>query len=177
MAARFRYVLVLDDPLPFAAVRGRALMLSRGAFDHAVLEPLLAHEAHHVDSLDSRLALALSRLMPLKSQIGVLDFGGSSTSGLVFGLSSFAMKAAIWVVLCGPVLRFSRGVWGMYWRRREYAADAYAVELGQGYELISLLETYVQPFDLPVPYLVFDKKDHEFAALRIDRLQRLLRRS
>jgi hypothetical protein len=43
---------VLDEPLPEAYVRGRALILSRGLVDSDALAAALAHELSHANSLD-----------------------------------------------------------------------------------------------------------------------------
>jgi len=44
-----------------------------------------------------------------------------------------------------------RSAWGAYWRRREYAADRYALELGG--DLARVLECHALFFDAPVPFL------------------------
>ena len=54
--------LILDDPLPGAAVRGTTVLLSRALIDSESLAAVLAHELGHADSLDGRLTEALNRL-------------------------------------------------------------------------------------------------------------------
>lgn len=61
LAGACRY-LVLDDPLPGAAVRGCTLIVSRGARPHRVPTAVLAHELGHADSFDGRLTEALGHL-------------------------------------------------------------------------------------------------------------------
>src|SRR4051794_40956764 len=45
-------IYILDDPLPTAHVRGRALILSSGLLEIASLPAVLAHELGHARSLD-----------------------------------------------------------------------------------------------------------------------------
>jgi len=71
----------------------------------------------------------------------------------------------------GIGLRLTRPVWGHYWRRREYAADAHAAKLGQADELADFLETHALLHDHPIPYIWLTQHTHPPVELRIDRLR------
>jgi hypothetical protein len=90
--------LVLDDPLPAAAARGRTVVVSRGLFEHDGLAPVLAHELGHANRLDGRLTEALNRLAlwedplgPARSERG--ERIGSSSRITVRAASSGAVPA------------------------------------------------------------------------------------
>jgi hypothetical protein len=61
--------------------------------------------------------------------------------------------------------------WVWYWKQREYAADTYAAELGEGGNLSNYLDASIDlkspPFDIAAPYLLIEAPSSE---LRIDRL-------
>lgn len=167
---------VLDDPLPGAAVRGRALVLNRALIESESLAAVLAHELGHVLTLDGRLTEALNRLAlwgdPLAPPQARGEGGGGAqpypdpAGGLLWGLMRWALR------LAGG--SFAQGLlnplWAVYWRSREYAADAYAASLGQAEDLARHLADYEQPFDAPQPGLLFNSAQHPPVALRIERL-------
>jgi hypothetical protein len=115
--------LVLDDPLPAAAVRGRALILSRGLFDYAgSLPPVLAHELGHAHTLDGRLTEALERLAPWGDPLAPRqkeDGGGKQAQadprgGFLWTLLRWALRLAGGSAaqqLLGPL-------WAAHWRAR-----------------------------------------------------------
>ncbi|MGA8744525.1 MAG: M48 family metalloprotease [Solirubrobacterales bacterium] len=169
--------LVLDQPLPSAAVRGTTVLASRALIESESLAAVLAHELGHADSLDGRLTEALSRLAlwgdplaPARPESG--GEGGVQRSeeprgALLWGLIRWALRLAggsFAQGLLGPL-------WDAYWRSREYAADAYAASLGQGEDLARHLADCEQPFDGPQPGLLFKAASHPPVALRIERLQ------
>jgi Zn-dependent protease with chaperone function len=168
--------LVLDDPLPGAAVRGRTLILSRGLLESESLAAVLAHELGHVDSLDGRLTEALNRLQlwgdplaPVSAERGegaAVGLDGDPRGALSWGLMRWILR------LAGG--SFAQGLlsplWAAYWRWREYAADAYAAALGQAEDLARHLSDHEQPFDAPQPGLLFKRCEHPPVALRVERL-------
>jgi Zn-dependent protease with chaperone function len=168
--------LVLDDPLPGAAVRGTTLLASRALIDSESLAPVLAHELGHADSLDGRFTEALNRLAlwgdplaparPERGAEGGVQRSAEPRGGLLWGLMRWALR------LAGG--SFAQGLlaplWAAYWRSREYAADAYAASLGQAEDLARHLADFEQPFDAPQPGLLFKAASHPPVALRIERL-------
>jgi len=168
--------LVLDDPLPGAAVRGTTVVLSRGLLESESLAAVLAHELGHADSLDGRLTEALNRLAlwddplaparPERGGEGQPEFDQDPRGRLLWGLLRWALRLAggsFAQRLLGPL-------WAAHWRSREYAADAYAASLGQGEDLARHLSDFEQPFDAPQPGLLFKAANHPPVALRVERL-------
>ena len=152
--------LILDDPLPGAAVRGTTLVLSRGLLDSESLAAVLAHELGHADSLDGRLTEALNRLelwddplaptRPEREGEAPLEFDQDPRGGLIWALLRGALRLA-----GGSFVHHLLGpLWAVYWRSREYAADAYAASLGQAEDLARHLADFEQPFDVPQPGLL-----------------------
>jgi Zn-dependent protease with chaperone function len=169
--------LVLDDPLPSAAVRGTTVVLSRGLLESESLAAILAHELGHADSLDGRLTEALERLAlwedplaparPERGGEGRAEFDQDPRGGLLWGCARWALR------LAGG--SFAQGLlsplWAAHWRAREYAADAYAANLGQTEDLARHLADFELPFDAPRPGLLFKAANHPPVALRVERLQ------
>lgn len=167
---------VLDDPLPEAAVRGHALILTRALLEAESLAALLAHELGHATSLDGRLTEALDRLAFWKDPLAPPrpehrsgaypaprdDLGGALTWAL-----------ARWTLcLAGGSFahRLLAPLWAAYWRSREYAADATAASLGQAFDLARYLSDQELAFDAPQLGLLFKVSMHPPVALRIERL-------
>lgn len=131
---------------------GSVLVIDRQLLGHRHFPPLLAHQLGHVNSED-RLAHRLYDLLP-------------PTSASIGALGGFPLAL-------GHMLLFPFWMW--YWRERMFAADAFAVQLGQGHALIRALDEVYLPLDQttmggrvlkPVPYV----------EQRIDRVQRLMAR-
>ncbi|HET9186014.1 MAG TPA: M48 family metalloprotease [Solirubrobacterales bacterium] len=161
---------VHDNPLPSAAVRGRALFLSRGLIESDSLPAVLAHELGHLTSFDARLTEALDRLSLLApadpATADAEDAEGTRPGGLLYGLAAALLRLAAGGIgerLLGPG-------WAAYWRSREYAADAHAARLGAGIDLAEHLRGFEQPLDLPRRVWPFDHAHHPPIALRIERL-------
>ncbi|MFZ2114424.1 MAG: M48 family metalloprotease [Solirubrobacteraceae bacterium] len=179
---------VIDTPLPDAAVQGETLMLSRGLMESNHLPAVIAHELGHLASPDGRVAAALNRLVLVKAanlnsepldmyleqhsypQPEYQPLPGDSLIRDFFQLARFTIHLLAFA--CGGLgLRLTRPVWGIYWRRREYAADAYAANLGQAEELADFLETHALLHDHPVPYIWLTEHTHPPVELRIGRLR------
>jgi Zn-dependent protease with chaperone function len=147
---------IKDDPTPNAAAYADTLMITRGLLDSPHLTPVLAHELGHLNSSDARLTAALRRLTtPPRSEVR------RSLRALAF-LATGAL--AIWA---------TRAPWTAYWRSREYAADAYAANLGQALPLSAFLDHEALVYDLPVPYPWLHDENHPPTELRIDRVEHL----
>ncbi|HEV7938653.1 MAG TPA: M48 family metalloprotease [Solirubrobacteraceae bacterium] len=176
---------VIDTPLPDAAVQGKTLMLLES--DH--LPAVVAHELGHLASPDGRIAAALNRLViakatklnsePLDMYLERHSYPGPTYQSLpgdrlirdFFQLARFTIRLLSFA-RGGLGLRLTRPVWGLYWRRREYVADAYAAKLGQAEELADFLETHALLHDHPVPYIWLTEHTHPPVELRIGRLRK-----
>jgi heat shock protein HtpX len=171
-------VYVLDDPLPAAAARGCNVIFSRGLLETDSVPAVYAHELGHADSLDARLTEALDRLElwgdplgPARPRCGVEapPVADEGSDGLLLGCARWALRLAGG----GCAEAVLRPLWCAYWRRREYAADAYAASLGQGEDLARYLTELELPFDPPQRRLLFNRAEHPPVAFRIERLRRL----
>jgi len=145
---------VVDDPEPNACVYGGSLMVTRGMLDDPFFPAVLAHELGHLNSSDGRVTAAVYRITvpprnPQDYPLKTLAFLFSGRVGMV------------------PV----RAAWGMYWRRREAVADAYAARLGQGPALATYLDTHALSMDLPMPFKDFGESSHPWTEHRIESLQ------
>lgn len=131
---------------------GYALVIDREFFNrnYRYLVPLLAHQLAHVNSED-RLAHRLYEMLPRTDAL-LLIVGG-------------------YPVAIGHVLLYPLWMW--YWKERLYAADAFAVELGQGHALARALREVYLPVDTATRGGRWLKPE-PYVAQRIDRIQRLL---
>ena len=129
---------------------GYRLIIDRELLTHRYFAPLLAVQLAHANSED-RLARRLYAMLP---PVGVI-------CGALVG----------WPFALGHVLTFPAWMW--YWKERVYAADAFAVEHGQGPALVQALDRLYLRADTatrggrflkPAPYI----------AQRIGRIQQLL---
>lgn len=180
---------VIDTPLPDAAVQGETLMLSRGLMESDHLPAVIAHELGHLASPDGRIAAALNRLIlakeanlnsePLDMYLEQHSYANPEHQPLpgdgvirgLFQLARFTIRLLAFA-RGGLGLRLTRPIWGRYWRGREYAADAYAANLGQADELADFLETHALLHDHPVPYIWLTEHTHPPVELRIGRLRK-----
>jgi Zn-dependent protease with chaperone function len=169
-------IYVLDSPLLEAAVRGRAVVLSRPMLESESLAAVLAHELGHIHSLDGRLTEAVARLTicedPLAppadsgSRERPPEFDPGRNGGLLWGALRWTLR------LAGGGLghKLLAPLWASHWRSREYAADAHAAFLEQAEDLVQHLTDFELALDLPQRTLPFNSFQHPPVALRIDRL-------
>jgi Zn-dependent protease with chaperone function len=169
---------VIDEDWALALTRGRAVILSRGLLNLDGLAAKLGHELGHVSSLDGRLTEGVHRMElwgdPLRDASDAA--GRSGVEGTLEGpgaLLFLTLRALVSLAGGGAALRLLRPFWAWYWRRREFAADAYAASLGQAEELLSYLEGRELALDAPQAGLFRGEFDHPFVALRIERLRLL----
>jgi heat shock protein HtpX len=180
---------VLDTPTPDAAVCGETLMLSRGVLESDHLPAVLAHELGHLATPDGRLTAAINRLILLPprpyrpEQAGYEHVDTGPSGGLVFRgervlLAILGIRLVLWLV--GKTLKFVNGGFGLrllgpllgvYWRGREYSADAYAAKLGQAGDLVDFLENHALIHDHPIPYMWLTEQTHPPVELRIEKLR------
>lgn len=162
-------VYIVDTNDKFAFVRGRALVLSRGLVESGSLAAVLAHELGHACTTDGRLMQALDRLVlwgdplvPARDEDTRREYGGMAV--LVLGALRWTLRVAGGAL----TLRCMSPLWARYWRKRELAADAYAVALGEGPALAQYLRDWEEPSDGPHPRLLFNLQEHERVAYRCD---------
>jgi Zn-dependent protease with chaperone function len=165
---------VLDDPVPFAAVRGRIVILSRAVIECDALAAIMGHELGHINTLDGRLTEALNRLSLWDDPLSLSPTEGERSEIVrnpdPRGALPWALMRLITRLTGGSVaLRLLAPAWAAYWRSREYAADCYAGSLGQAEDLASYLRDQEQALDVPVTG-IFNERQHPPVALRIERL-------
>lgn len=164
-------IQVIDTADRFAFIRGITLMLSRGVVESDDLKPVLAHELTHAVTIDGRLMLALDRLTltgtPLSrthDQDTRREEGGGA-AGIIACLR--------WILLLADGTLTMRALWPMWaadLRRRERAADAGAVALGQGPALAEVLKNWKEPTDRPRRRMLwlFNLQNHDRVPYRLD---------
>jgi Zn-dependent protease with chaperone function len=164
-------IYIVDTNDKFAFVRGRSLILSRSLVHSSSLPPVLAHELGHACSTDGRLIQALDRLVlwgdPLvrgRDEDTFREHGGFAL------LLTGALRWTARVAGGSLTLRWMAPLWASYWRKRERAADEYAVALGQGPALAQYLESWEQPKERSQARLLFNLQEHERVAYRLDTL-------
>jgi Zn-dependent protease with chaperone function len=166
---------VLDDPVPFAAVRGRVVLFSRAMVECDGLAAVMGHELGHVNTLDGRITEALNRLSFWDDPLALSPTESDRRSEMERnpdprGAIPWALMRLIARLSGGTIaLRLLAPAWAAYWRAREYAADSYAAYLGQAEDLASHLCDQEQALDLPGAG-IFNKRQHPPVALRIERL-------
>lgn len=166
---------VLDDPVPFAAVRGRVVILSRAMIESAALASVMGHELGHASTLDGRITEALNRLSIWDDPLSFSQTDGQRSREVVSkpdprGAIPWALMRLIARLTGGTIaLRLLAPFWATYWRSREYAADSYAGSLGQAEDLASYLRDQEQALDVPETG-IFNVRQHPPVALRIERL-------
>jgi Zn-dependent protease with chaperone function len=167
---------VLDDPVPFAAVRGRIVILSRAVIESDALAAIMGHELGHVNTLDGRLTEALNRLSLWDDPLSLSPSEGEGRGEVVSnpdpcGAIPWALMRLIARLTGGSVgVRLLGPAWSVYWRSREYAADSYAGSLGQAEDLAAYLRDQEQALDVPATG-IFNDQLHPPVALRIERLE------
>jgi Zn-dependent protease with chaperone function len=179
----FSKLYIIDSTMAYANLIGTTLYISSTAIRGRHLQPLVAHEFGHLHHGDGSLILALRRLVfpPFSLFIsGIRDF---STNRPDYKPSVKAFDAMqIFYSMLNAFIFFSIafigggiGVWVMSWawanyfRKRDYAADAFGAQLGYRDPLLEYLEQGTF-YDTSVPYMLGWQPSNE---LRIDRLLRL----
>ncbi len=178
----FSSILVIDTTLDITYVVGRALYVSSGLLDEQRgrhLDALIAHEVGHNQYNHGGLILSLRRLVfPLFQlfvgsirkfstsrpasrtikELGPTDTFYTMINAVTFFLFSL-IGGGLGVLLMSPW-------WASYFRKADYLADWFVVQLGLGHELIEYLEEK-KFYDTSVPYMMAWVPANE---LRIDRI-------
>jgi Zn-dependent protease with chaperone function len=156
---------VIDQLDTNAMVYGNSLAIHRGLFESDYLAAVIAHELGHLNTTDGKLTVALNRLLIWHRKPQTDEQPASSTS-MQFGF----LRLIRWAACGGQSLGILKGVWGTYWREREYDADAYAAKLGEGDSLAEFLEIAAWPYDRPIPFTWLSDESHPSTELRLERL-------
>ncbi len=174
---------VLDNQTPLAYTIGTTLYINSGLLSEQrnrnFLHGLLAHELGHRNSYDGQLILALRRLvLPpiyyISRSLGtvapgtlVYSIGAGNASGCLAGAFVFVLSAFLSLAGGGFGAWLLTPLWQAYWRKREYAADQFAQELGADGPLQEFLQQHTVQ-DVATPYYLSAAPSNE---LRLDRLQ------
>lgn len=155
-----RHWFVAEEPGYNAAAYACSLRVDRGLLESGYAAAAIAHEMGHLRSCDARLTSALNLLLlkPMHTP-RILPFWSLPFRGLIWVASG---QAAMWL---------TDNSWGMYWRSREFAADQYAVRLGQGTMLAESLSHSSLPYERSVQRMRFSRASHPYTKPRITRLQ------
>lgn len=150
---KFKYpstFLVRDTSQMQIRCIGQKLVIDRGLIGSPWLVPLLAHELGHFNSSDHVVRFLLLLFPPMGCSLGCFI-------GLALGFST---------LLTAPA-------WRIYWRKRYFAADTFACQLGQRDALIEYLETYRLPLDHATEMAALLRKE-PYVEQRIDHLSQLI---
>ncbi len=90
---------------------------------------------------------------------------------ILYPLWSLPFRGLAWFASGAAVLSFMANPWEMYWRSREFAADAYAARLGQAHALARALENDAMPYDRPIPRMRYSRATHPYTKQRITKLR------
>ncbi len=170
-----RLWFVLDEWDFNAAIFGDAMMVTAGLVDHDGLTAVIAHELGHLNSTDSHLTVAVTRLgTPARILVPVRNaIIGEEGAGCLFApLTGMIGLASGYVIL-----RLVSPLWDAWWRTREYRADEYAARLGLGDELADALRREVLENDRPTPFQFIFGASHPYTEHRIDALERYARQN
>lgn len=163
-----RYVWVIDSgEVPIAFVEGSSLFVQRDAVWSPHLSGLVAHELAHLNSVDQRLSTA-TRWSSFPSLRAVGRGLLRARGPIILWIPIALIAVQIELMAGGHLPRLLDPLWRWWWRRREFAADAYAAHLGHGESLAAALEEEL-PFDSASPWM--KGRSHPYAELRIDRLR------
>ncbi len=178
--------LVLDEPTPDSYTIGSTVYLARAAIESEYLAGIMAHEMGHVAHKDGDLLLALRRfIIPLAYFVGIdrhpLPSGAVLSTGsnlhqriirsedekIFFRFNALRIKfqLAFWFGGLGMFLMGRQ--WAQFWRQRDFLADDYAVQIGQGDSLMQVLTMY-RHVDVAQPFLMTNRP---YTAERLDRLR------
>jgi Zn-dependent protease with chaperone function len=182
-----------------AAVSGRTLYIFQDLYASPYLAGIVAHELGHYHSLDGRMLLALRSLtipggflfvylmlQMLRGLAYIVTLLLSAVLFVIFALFRLRLAAAVAAVfhivltLLRLLIIFAVGgvgpaLLGSFWRdhfiEREYAADAYAVRLGYGADLIAFFERHVLT-DVSIPW--YEQPTHPPSRRRIANLRSVM---
>ena len=157
-----RHWFVAEEPGYNAAAYASSMRVDRGLLESGYAAAVIAHEMGHLRSSDAHLTSALNLLL-LKPM----------STPEMWPLWSLPFRGLVWLASGQAVVWFTDNAWEMYWRSREFAADEYAVRLGQGYALAQSLR-HDLPYERAIHRMRFSRATHPYTKPRIARLQTLI---
>ncbi len=155
-----RHWFVAEDHTLNAGAYSSSLCVHRGLLESPYAAATIAHEMGHLRSSDARITSALNLL--------VLKYTPTPQARPYW---SYPFRAWMWLASGEAVFWAMGGSWEMYWRSREFAADEYAIRLGQGPILAEMLTHSSLPYEQPTPHQRFSRNTHPYTKPRITRLQ------
>jgi Zn-dependent protease with chaperone function len=154
-----RHWFVAEAPGSNAAAYAASMQVERGLLESPYAAAVIAHELGHLRTSDARVSSALNLLALTRTGKPVL-----------WPVWSLPFRWFWWLACGQAVMALTGHAWEMYWRTREYAADAYAARLGQGPALAMSLEQDSLPYEQPIPRMRFSRATHPYTKPRIARL-------
>ena len=144
---------------------GDTLMLSSGLLESEHLTAALAHQMGHLQGLDARMTLALSRLLfkPIWRQTPRRP-GRRTFARLLLGMAGQLLRG-------GMALHVTAPAWAKLWRDAEFEADAFAAGLGWAGPLADFLQEHELRNDHPIPLVALSAHTHPPVEHRIERLR------
>jgi Zn-dependent protease with chaperone function len=124
---------------------------------------VIAHEYEHLRSGDGRLTCALN-----------LQLLWAMDTPQLLPLRTLLVQGVLWFASGQAALWFTGNSWEAYWRAREYAADDYAISVGQGPALAGVLERDALPFERPERRKRYSLSSHPYTKPRIVRLRGII---
>lgn len=154
-----RHWFVAEDPGRNAAAYAATMSVDRGLLESPNAGGTIAHELGHLNSSDGRLSSAVR-----------LTLIADLPKPTIRPLWSLSFRGLAWFASGSAVLWLMENPWEMYWRSREFAADAYAVLLGQGQALARTLEYDSLPYERPIRRMRYSRASHPYTKQRVTRL-------
>ena len=156
-----RHWFVAEEPDLNAAAYAKTMRVDRGLLESPyAIAAVIAHELGHLNSGDGRFSSAI-RLMLIADM----------PRPKLYPLWSLPFRGLAWFASGAAILSFMANPWEMYWRSREFAADAYAARLGQGPALARALENDAMPYDRPIARMRYSRATHPYTKQRITKLR------
>jgi Zn-dependent protease with chaperone function len=168
-----KHLYVLDQNDLNACVIADTLIVNRELLNTGYAEAIIAHELGHLNSMDTRVTVAVNRLGSLAR--GTQPLRQARTDMIAKGQSLGCIAGTVMLIirLCAGALptAIMAPAWAAWWRHREYAADEFAAHLGQAEHLANLLEVHGLLYDTPIRRVWTTTHTHPPVALRIERLR------
>jgi Zn-dependent protease with chaperone function len=170
---RPKFLYVLDEHDLNACVVADAIIINRALFGSEFLEAIVAHELGHMNSMDSRVSVAVNRLGGPAGATAQLRHGHTERMRQRQPVGCLPALVVLLVRMCAGGLPTEAMVpaWAGWWRLREYAADDYAARLGQAEPLARFLEEHALLYDTPIRRIWASTEMHPPVALRVERLR------
>jgi Zn-dependent protease with chaperone function len=168
-----KHLYVLDVNDLNACVIADTLIVNRELLNTGYAEAVIAHELGHLNSMDTRVSVAVNRLGSVAR--GTQPIRQARADMLAQGQSLGCIAGTIVLItrLCSGALatNLTAPSWASWWRLREYAADDFAATLGQAEHLANMLEVHGLLYDTPIRRVWTTTHTHPPVALRIERLR------